>query len=282
MLRAKVFISSLLILMAACKASRPSAFLVSENDPSIVGGEEAKITDPISKSTVAILESGKGIVCTGTLVATNLILTAAHCVSGLHPSKLRVSFGPDVSSFQAPTVKVVGGRITEKWINPTPETETNWGDIALIRIETDAPAGYTPVRLLSDSRHLSNGMEVTIAGFGVLQMNPYTETKKLHKATVLLTKKEFSLTEFLIDFQSGKTVCHGDSGGPVYVQINGKLFVIGVTSRTIIPIGSATCREGGVYTSVPAHVDFLSESAKSLQSKDFKPNEIIPAQKDPI
>jgi len=97
---------------------------------------------------------------------------------------------------------------------------------------------------------------------------------------VKLSNAKFTETEILFNFMDGKGACHGDSGGPAFAVINGKLFVIGVTSRAPSLSGGETCLEGAVYTSVPAHIEFLRQSAQYLNSSKFVEDEKIPQPED--
>ncbi|MEZ0392544.1 MAG: trypsin-like serine protease [Pseudobdellovibrionaceae bacterium] len=267
---------SMFLVLCACSANQSYHSNTDSSDPSIVGGEAVAFSEEIAKSTVGLAMLGQGVVCTGTLVAPNLVLTAAHCVSGLRPSLLRIVFGLDLESESLEVRRVLGGRVTERWVALADDEEFNWGDVALLRFESSAPAGYQPVRLLGSMENLKDQADIELAGYGLTSMAPMEDPKKLLKADVKLTNSHYSETEFLVDFQHGQGVCHGDSGGPIYTKINDKLFVIGVTSRSETLQGGQTCLEGAVFTSVPGSIEFLKESAKSLNSKDFVPMEPIP------
>lgn len=59
--------------------------------------------------------------------------------------------------------------------------------------------------------------------------------------------------------QSG--VCFGDSGGPLYVEVDGALLVAGVSSLVRNDGEAGLCRSGAVYTSLPEHADWIYEKA---------------------
>lgn len=56
-------------------------------------------------------------------------------------------------------------------------------------------------------------------------------------------------------------VCFGDSGGPLYVEIDGAVAVAGVASLVRDDGEGGLCRSGSVHTSLPEHADWIYEKA---------------------
>ncbi|HUH01281.1 MAG TPA: trypsin-like serine protease, partial [Kofleriaceae bacterium] len=92
----------------------------------IVGGTTAPFDD-----AVVMLSIG----CTGTLIRPNVVLSAAHCL----PSG-SVSFGPAIGQFVA-TRRVIDSFDSRRYGAGL----FGGGDIALLRLETDAPADIIPL-----------------------------------------------------------------------------------------------------------------------------------------
>lgn len=269
--------------ITACGAKVQNAANLNDQSPSsenqgIVGGEEVKAASEVAKSTVALGHPLYGVFCTGTLIAKNLVLTAGHCTGIVQdPRQLWVIFSltPNTAKI-AQGRRVLGGKTTDAWPKLTPLQEKNWGDIAVLKFEGNLPEGYAPAVLLGNPTLLQDGMDVTLAGYGLASMKPEVDPEKLMEATVKLTESKFSETEIRFGQENGKGACHGDSGGPAYTMIKGRLNLIGVTSRSATSAGGATCLEGSIYTSVATQIEFLTSTAKFLNSKDFVPGQPIP------
>ena len=243
----------------------------------IVGGEKVAADDALSKSTVGIGAAFQGVICTGTLISKNLVVTAAHCTGTVaNPRSLVVTFGNNIASKDLQVRKVLGGRAPANWAKVTADQEKDWNDIAVLRIEGEAPAGFVPAVLLANKAALKDDLEVTIAGFGMTSMKPAKYTDLLLKAGIKLTNAKFADTEILFaQTKDGKGACHGDSGGPAYITMKGRAVLIGVTSRSATEAGGLTCLEGSIYTSIAGHIEFLRQAAKELTAKSFVPGEKI-------
>lgn len=182
--------------------------------------------------------------------------------------------------------------VTDALVNPAYKPNENedrqfdLGDIAIIKFAGDLPEGYKAVELLSDDSILKKGIDVTVAGFGVskVYMVPVNakKVKKLQQAIdngevicydadmtdcemvemsgdgiLRQTHAQISSlqqTEFRLDESKGHGTCSGDSGGPAYVEIDGKLILTGVTSR-----GSGLCNGIGVYTTITPYISWINE-----------------------
>lgn len=266
-------IAALMIISAALSACgtkiQNSSDLESYNDQSIVGGQSVADDEQVAKSIVALGSPLMGNFCTGTLIAKNLVVTATHCIEGQSPRSLVVTFGttPD----KAPAAlkrRVLGGSVHPLW-ETSADAEKDNGDISVLRIEGSAPEGFEPISILGNPEILKDGLDAVLAGFGLLSMKPQVEAERLMKAAVKLTDSKFGKTEIFFAQHEGRGACHGDSGGPAFVQVKGKWVLVGVTSRAPTASGGRSCLEGAIYTSTVGTKDFLVAAAKYLNSDKF-------------
>lgn len=177
----------------------------------IIGGSTAPFDD-----AVVMLSIG----CTGTLIRPNVVLTAAHCL----PSG-SVSFGPALGQFVA-TRRVIDDFDSRRYNSGL----FAGGDIALLRLETDAPADITPLPFndaltLTEAEH--EGAEVRTVGYGNTDGINNTGFGTRRQVTHNILGIE---SETIVTGTESANTCQGDSGGPTFMLINGVEHVIAVTS----------------------------------------------------
>lgn len=293
---------SLVLAITSC-APKSSLSTKSLIDGSIINGSLVKEKDPLAESTVGIFNTKLNYICTGTLIASNIVMTAAHCV----PEKAehtKIIFSVDVDNTmnsREPDVlaeyvlPVTDFKVSPIW-DPNNETmEINTGDIALLKFKGQIPAGYKPATFLKDSSFIKIGTMVTVAGFGVddVDISKKIDPKKYPKLEEALEYGEvvcdeenngkykncykvemtgdgvLRTTEAPINFVHETEVslnerkagtCSGDSGGPAFIKTPEGYFVFGVTSR-----GSLLCNEVGMYTNALTYSKWIEESIKQLQ-----------------
>ena len=220
---------AVLLVATACAAGAPSPGQAA-SDPIVHG-----VLDSGHPSVVAV--EAPGWLCSGTLVAARVVVTAAHCLPP-DPTDLRVFFGSDVSE-AGDRLAVVGGTVHPEYDAATPRN-----DLAVLRLAEEGPATPSPMRRAPLDEAFV-GAEVTLVGFGVVGADGDGAGRK-RRAVSKVTS--LSPREFWYGETPGQT-CHGDSGGPAFFLDGGKEVLVGVTSR-----GDATCSRVGIDTRVDPYV----------------------------
>ncbi len=238
----------------------------------IIGGEP---TEPGEFDGVVAVQAGTGL-CSGTVVAPRLILTAAHCLADLEPGEeVLVHFGDQIDD---------GTVATTRWgAHPRfcPDCDGDLFDYGYVELGTDftLPGGYTlPIATQAEwDEAMAKGTEVILVGYGE---DPGSATGAVGigtKRKVWTTIRRFS--DGGLEFYAGgdqQDTCNGDSGGPAFVQVaTGELRLAGITSR-----GSNPCGNGGYYGApYPAlcwvrdqtGVDFVGDACASCTCLDTSP-----------
>lgn len=246
----------------------------------IIGGDDVQAGDPIAASTVLIVgqENGGEFICSGSLIAQNLVLTAAHCLGTTGKAKLAIAFRTDINGSGAVVAAKAQARPSD-FVKNSEQSQVDWDDLAVLRLASDAPAGYAPAVILQDASAIQDGADVTLAGYGinvpVAPPNSDAGSGVLRKVDQVILKAQYGATEVLVS-EKDKGACHGDSGGPAFVAAaDGSLQLFGVTSRLTEDdpvVGSGAnqaiaCTVDMVYTSVLARAAWIQATAAKLAAQ---------------
>ncbi len=173
----------------------------------VVGGAES--SGPLAAATVMVLNS-RGGVCSGIVLAPDVVLTAAHCVAGRE--EVRVHFkGPDGAPVLIAPKAVA--------MHPGYDSGAVAGrrrsiDLALLRVPEPLPARFGAVALASGRP--GKGEAVIVGGYGVSREGDARSTGTFRTAE-LASVEPYGPSTILLwaAGQAGRGACEGDSGGPV-------------------------------------------------------------------
>jgi secreted trypsin-like serine protease len=224
----------------------------------IVGG------GPPGDETVAphvVLISGTAGVCSGVAIASDLVLTAAHCVAKSGNYKLSVRDGNRM------TTREVESTAAHPQFAPRDDAP----DVAVVKLAAKPPPKLTPVPFSDRRAPIAVGDRFIVAGFGLTDPANRRSAGKLRMATLVATNRPNTQIINLVDpntlgEKSGLGVCNGDSGGPVFEQRDGKLALIGIISWTAGPNGEPNCGFVSGIIPLPRYQFWIAETAAKLGS----------------
>ena len=247
--------------LLTCLAGAAGSASGAPGEPRIVGGQVAPAgAYPWMVALIARgAEPDVGQGCGATLIGPETVMTAAHCIGGLTPDTVDALIGRDRL-----TNADAGERIQiERYA-----LEPNGIDVALLDLAK--PVGVTPVGLATpaDSALYAPGVPATTIGWGATTENADAGSDDLRDVEVPIVSDKDCRAAYRgsggIDPSTqicagvkGRDSCQGDSGGPLIVRDGaGAPLQVGVVS---FGRGCGRARFPGVYTEVPAVLDFVRD-----------------------
>jgi Leucine-rich repeat (LRR) protein len=227
-IKQQMILGSLLALLTATQACHSK----SDSKLDIIGGRPVTNDPdgPAMRNVVGLSRDGLDTFCSGSVVAKDMIVTAAHCVDDGRP--FFVVFGdpkgvmPRVEVEKVDMYKPYGAAAFPNF------------DIAWVKLKTPVPQAFEPMEVLRDPSKLKDADEFRLAGYGyektgcrdascsdeLLQTN--TSLEKYYDTPRLMSLLVFKGS---VEQKLGGA-CNGDSGGPAYAKIDNKWYLIGVTN----------------------------------------------------
>ena len=248
--------------VAACAAADADPG-VSRAREGISGGSPDSVD---SNVFLLVSHRGKGVaLCSASLIAPNLLLTARHCVSDV--SEEHVMCGQTmasapfaVSTFYAansPSIEDVGPTYKVSAVSvPNDGSDICGFDIALVTLATPVPAKLATPLVPRVDRPVSGGEQYSAVGFGLdTPGDGGIAGRRRARAGLAVSciPGSCGLGVEQNEFVGGAGICSGDSGGPA---LDGTGKVVGVVSRS-----GSDCAHP-VYGSVAAWKDWISGVAR--------------------
>ena len=159
--------------------------------------------------------------CTGVVVARNVVLTAAHCVTKL--DDVRVHFHERAGQPMLWPVNAIA--VHPQYRANAIKTRERSIDLALVRMVDPLPERFAPARLSSSG--VSAGMRLRIAGYGVSREG-WGDTSGVLRAGTLVVREPLSAVILWAEdpLKKGLGACTGDSGGPIFDESGATLVAV--------------------------------------------------------
>lgn len=219
---------------------------------SIVGGDPAS---PSDYPATGVITAGTRLRCTGTLIAPDVVLTAAHCAEPPEIGHLDFTLDPDLGDgITAPVRALVAHQ------HPDFDPSARYIDLTAARHDIGIVILTEPIEVrmerVDPSRVLEPGVELGLCGYGRTEWTTAVAGAK-RTATVMLdqlTSHEFATASV------GPQPCGGDSGGPLFDQTGESQTIVGVVSRAYGT--SPYCDSGAIITRTAPYVDWIAEASE--------------------
>lgn len=258
----------------------------------ILGGSNVSRGEYEENAAIFLLDDQKMIIglCGGTLIASNKILTAAHCAQQ-HASRYLVltnffSFGDRVSASDFHSLESVAA-------HPRFNSRTLDYDIAVLTLSTHVQT--KAAKLYGGSSSLQGETAVSI-GSGLTSTRPERSANIVQKVnTTIFSNAECNLnwralrgvapiTDRMLcagSLNNNNGTCSGDSGSGLYREFNGQRLVVAAVS-----FGLSVCernRGNQAYARVSALLDFITKHSPEtvvvdpdVEPKRAKPEDYMP------
>lgn len=226
-----------------------------------ITGSRSAPSGSVAQSIVTVVAAGGGV-CTGTMIAPNIVLTAAHCIAPGTANRV-IDYSSKPPTLIAPQQVAVHPRYNAQSIAAHRAT----ADVALLRLpapmpgKSAAPVGVPRIPFTPASRFTVVGIGSTVAGRDA-------GVGTVRAAPLAVTGQPGTLQVRLVDPQTqnksaGMGACTGDSGAPAFEDQNGLSVITGVVSWSTAANNAAGC--GGLtgVTPLTLYRDWIVKTARS-------------------
>lgn len=225
----------------------------------VVGSRSAP-SETVARSIVTVVGAGGGV-CTGTLIAPTIVLTAAHCIVPGNANR--------VVDYSTKPPHLIASRSIAS--HPAYNAQAMaahraTADVALLRLPAPMP-GKVPAPFGAPRVPITSNASFTVVGIGVTAAGSGAGVGIARAAALTVTGRPGTLQIRLTDpatrnARPGMGGCTGDSGAPAFEDQDGRSIVVGVVSWSTGPNMSAGC--GGLtgVTPLTLYKDWIDRTTR--------------------
>ncbi|MEH6951038.1 trypsin-like serine protease [Nitrobacter sp. NHB1] len=225
----------------------------------MVGGGSAP--SPAVANAVVTIVGSRGTSCTGTLIARDIILTAAHCIAPGATTKM-----VDYKS-RPPRLLDIRRTATHPQFNmQSLLAHRATADVALLQLAS--PLSASQATLGGALLPVTAGQRLTVVGMGVAVPGDGRSGGVARAASLSVTGRPGTLQIRLVDpstnnARAGLGACTGDSGAPAFLDSGGGPVIAGVVSWSTGANNASGC--GGLtgVTPLALYRDWILRTARS-------------------
>ncbi|CAG9800167.1 unnamed protein product [Chironomus riparius] len=248
-------------------------------DNHIISGDKAEVSEfPFQVALGYFSQEIKSFNfdCGGSLIADDIVLTAAHCVNikGAQPVMVRLGrtsldLNDEYDESDHQDIKIEAIRIHPKYC-----VKYKHNDIAIIKLRKPFKPSDSIETICLSTSDANAPKDFTVTGFGITSLEYTKRSDWLLKGTITEYPHDKCKYEYgkkgikVIDSQlcalsdKGVDSCHGDSGGPVSYQKNNKHYLFGITS---FGSGCGSSVFPSIYTKVNRYLDWIEEEMSTFE-----------------